>query len=370
MVTSVYHLKLNYDGSQHMGHPEGNLPDSPNVPPPAVQGLSAAATGPYNIALDWTPVAGATYYNVQRAPDNVFWSDIGGVAAPPYDSGGLNADTEYYYRIFSSNSYGWSALPSNTAFETTEAVVPVDGFIFGDDFEGQPLGVAAGSGLNPPAGDPNARWSGTSASGGSTCTVENGPSSKALHCVFKSSTSYAWCEPNITLGSVYHNFTLEFDLYIPDGTESYGGVAYKHRPEASGGAATNRKFFRLYNDYYNNNPHKIGASLWRVDDDTSQLALDIAYPSGSIGPKGGYATVISASDRGSWINFRFEITACTATNPTTIKVFRNNVEILDVTDDQYSGAATGYTRGYLMGWFNSGFDADTTLVLDNFGITA
>lgn len=80
---------------------------TPVGPPPAPQGLTASAAN-RAVALSWSPVAGASHYNVKRAtsPAGPFAAVAAGLAGPSYRDAGLANGTKYFYVVSAVNEGG------------------------------------------------------------------------------------------------------------------------------------------------------------------------------------------------------------------------------------------------------------------------
>jgi fibronectin type 3 domain-containing protein len=97
------------------------------IPPPAPTGL-AATPGNYQVALSWSPSAGATSYNVYRSTTSggpyTLIEGIGGTAYT--DGNGLLDGTTYYYVVTATNRNGESADSSQvgTMLSPTSLVFP------------------------------------------------------------------------------------------------------------------------------------------------------------------------------------------------------------------------------------------------------
>jgi hypothetical protein len=85
----------------------------PNCAPAPTQ-ATAAALSPTQVLVNWTPVAGATSYSIERSLDGLTgWSQAGTSAANGFAQTGLQPAT-YYYRVRSISGNSTSA-PSNVA---------------------------------------------------------------------------------------------------------------------------------------------------------------------------------------------------------------------------------------------------------------
>lgn len=211
----------------------------------------------------------------------------------------------------------------------------------------------------------------------------------AMLCEFTGSANLsidAGAGTNFNLGALYTKLFIEFDMYIPNGTEPWGGAAYKHRDglDADGTSGSdNNKFFRIWqrsrsdpspppgtsSDGYNSG-EKVGASLWRDSANNSEIRADWSSPGGAIGPKGApYTRYIDLStDLGKWMRVKIFVASATATANGTIKIWKNDTLLIDNTNlvQNYEGLEPrGYQYGYLLGYSNSGFDANTKILIDN-----
>ena len=101
----------NWDGTQWSLELDGATvtatytPLPPPAPPAAPTIANIAQT---TLRVDWTTVAGATSYTLQRATDSGFTANLFSVPNPanPYDDSSLTANTQYWYRIVATNSGG------------------------------------------------------------------------------------------------------------------------------------------------------------------------------------------------------------------------------------------------------------------------
>lgn len=417
MVDSIYYLKPNYDSSQDMAWPEGDKPDAPNLPPPAVQDLSAAETGPYNIELDWTTVAGATYYNVQRSPDNAIWSDIGGVAAPPYNSGSLTPNTKYYYRIFSENTYGWG-LVSNTAFATTDsAAAPGAGQIFYDDFNSYTVGDSVVNKI-PPIAAAGVKWNWNS---GSPVRVGTGgmDGGNCLDFNFKSADDqsdnsdlgHSYCEQQMRLcdgqATAHRELWLEFYLKTTNvaraGTSNDKFCAFHNVNYCDGGRAAYGRggmytstWYRSGNNYYPDiiltqykesgagydpwaHPYADGGvPPYGIRKATGEYDGPYSDPYGNFGHADRMYNenhrLITADQAGTWVRYRVNMRQPSLTQPDGHgKIWKDNVLMYDI-DQMWRDSDYSYHQFmdgiYLLGYFNNGFVTPTTWKMDKVSVWA
>ena len=97
----------------------------PPVTLPAPSGLTATASSPTAITLNWTDMSSETGYKVERSLDGVSFKQINSVAAntTSYANGKLTTGVKYYYRIRAFNNAGDGAYTS-TVNATTVAAPP------------------------------------------------------------------------------------------------------------------------------------------------------------------------------------------------------------------------------------------------------
>jgi PKD repeat protein len=99
--------------------------------PDEATGLGATAGSSSQVDLSWTDTSGnETGFRVERSANGSAWNpgDMVTVGAnqQSYSDIGLNAETEYFYRVFAFNSGGDADNPSNTAWDTTQAAPAID----------------------------------------------------------------------------------------------------------------------------------------------------------------------------------------------------------------------------------------------------
>lgn len=214
----------------------------------------------------------------------------------------------------------------------------------------------------------------------------NGGTHSAKFTMAAGSTSGA--ELRFDLGKTYTEWQCTFDLYIPNGAESYGGAAYTHGTSNP----ANNKFFRLWrgdksdgNDGYSSVYWRIGASTERgsTSGGMSQSDLQAEYgQNGSVGPNGSNGTgpdagssanFIALADRGTWMSIDIYCKCATvANNNGVIRIKKNGATLINSTNLQFypDSGNNGADFGYLLGFANSGFAADTFLFVDNVNMYA
>lgn len=184
-------------------------------------------------------------------------------------------------------------------------------------------------------------------------------------------------EQRFDLGRSYTSLTIKFDMYIPDGNESYGGLTYDRYN--TDGSSSNNKFLRIWDSNpYSGNPEKIGASTspsaangiaqhyteWNSGDGMNWQGQDTA--------KQG---VITVQDKGQWVNFEAYYKHATASNDDGVVKFYKNGELLyerNTVNNYHAGGDHAWSQGYLLGARNGATPEGYSLYLliDNVEIWA
>jgi hypothetical protein len=222
------------------------------------------------------------------------------------------------------------------------------------------------------------------ASSGSTVVsnLNSNGGTRSLKYTFASGAT-STAEQRFDLGQPYVELVLMFDLYYPDGTESYGGAAFAEGPSNP----NNNKFFRLWrgtqsdgNNGYDTFDTKTGASTLRNNTGNNRATLIQEYGknlggvgefgSGSQADAGSFSSFVTLTDLGHWMNVQIHVQAATsAGNNGIIETWKNGTKIMSANNlDIYpSGgdAKNGFDFGYLLGFADSGFVSTTILFIDN-----
>ena len=163
-------------------------------------------------------------------------------------------------------------------------------------------------------------------------------------------------EQRFDMGSLYNELTFEYEIYIPDGTESWGGLIYDHY-NSEGGASDNNKWHRLWDtNTESGNDEKVGAST-RASDTTGLSKLSAEWDDDTTGvtgqtPPSAYQDFITAADRGTWIKLKFYYKSATvANNDGVLKFYKDDVLIMSKTDvnNYHAGYDHAWQYGYLLG---------------------
>jgi len=187
---------------------------------------------------------------------------------------------------------------------------------------------------------------------------------------------------NFDLGALYDNLFVEFDLYIPNGTEPWGGATYKHR-NGTISASDNNKFIRLWQrsrsdpngDGYNSD-EKYGASTVlasSANTSNSDIITEcVNAGDAAVGPsayQGRAYNFINASDYGKWMRVKMFFKTRTTTSNGSMMLWKNDTLLIDqrnLIDSVYDPTEPrGFRYGYLLGYANSGFDETTKMLIDN-----
>jgi hypothetical protein len=299
---------------------------------------------------------------------------ISGAAASTYDLVEDDGFAEISCEVTATNEIGSTAAESNAVGPVEpagEATIPYDlPLLFSDDFETGNLNHT----------ENGIAWEGGAFTSVSTQNANGGTRSLRFAFSGTGAGGEATSEQRFSIETPLLEMLVEFDLYYPDGSESYGGAAYTIR-ESSG---NNNKFIRLWrgdktdgNDGYSDHYFKTGAENRPGSGGIANIYPSYGVDGGGIGPSGSTGTgptfttngFVTADMLGSWHKIWFYSKCATALEGGIIRVYKNEVLIGEVEDiDIYpSGGASqnGVDFGYLLGYANSGFSAQTLLFIDN-----
>lgn len=232
--------------------------------------------------------------------------------------------------------------------------------IFFDDFESGDLSHT----------DNNFTWSNPTKTSVTTSNSKNGSHALLFDFGYKETA-----EQRFVLGKSYKSISIEYDLYIPDGKEPYGGIIYDQY-NADGGP-TNDKFLRLWdkNDY-SGNPEKIGSST-SGDTNTGLANHYTEWNSGDGMNWQGHDTqktgFITTADRGQWIHIKSYFKHATENNNDgVVKMYKNGELIYQrsTVNNYHPSGDHAWFQGYLLGSRSGTSPAGKRLYLliDNFEI--
>lgn len=214
----------------------------------------------------------------------------------------------------------------------------------------------------------------------------------SLECVYQgddnpnnTNGTDSYLERSFNLGALYKEVVMEFDFYIPDGTEPWGGAAYDHRGTYGQG---NNKFFRLWgseskdgaigiNDY--GSIEKIGAETRSMGDGGSYFYFLASTQTNTVAPKyPGGQNFITAVDLGNWmhvkIHMRFPTQKFSVNEDSDgfLHLYKDGVLFESIPLNNYHDNLAfdhAWQQGYILGWANSGMATDTFLFIDNFKVS-
>jgi len=170
-------------------------------------------------------------------------------------------------------------------------------------------------------------------------------------------TEDGWAEARFDLGGYYEQLSIRFDLYVP--------LNYEHRDSGSG---NNNKFFRLWNETYND-LEKIGATTYNESTSgESGIGSDYRLASswGMSSSVKKASDFITTADKGNWVSIVIYIKAATDSKPAELRIYKNGrLHLEDKLNINYVPGTQGYRHGYLLGWSNSGFTQETIFYIDN-----
>jgi hypothetical protein len=237
--------------------------------------------------------------------------------------------------------------------------------------------VIAGGTIDPPApGDPffeddfvgtvrndsgGFTWSSTS----SRTTVQSFDGHNALRFRFGPDADLgdSQAQQGFNMGRNLTELWIQYYLWVPSN--------YVHRAQSSGGV--NNKFLRLWGDDYNAT-NKVGASLFRESPSYLRYeATNNAWGAG-VGEVVGSgspnkATFGAAPMLGVWtkVQLRYKIVSALDADDAEFDVWFDDVKVIEQTaiPQQYTTGQNYWNNGYLMGWANSGYLAETDFYIRN-----
>jgi hypothetical protein len=176
----------------------------------------------------------------------------------------------------------------------------------------------------------------------------------------------SWVEQPFAFPQINRAAWVEFFLRIPSN--------YKHRTQAGlSDPTSHHKVYSLWGVGYGGSGRpKVVLEWWRVDDNTSQFRFvqNLAGQPGSF-QHGNLVTGISPSGplrAGQWHRIRiYQDTGTQGNNNAAFKLWVDNTVVFDFTGISNQGNNAFYwDGGYLLGWTNGGYDAQTDFFIDDF----
>ena len=180
-----------------------------------------------------------------------------------------------------------------------------------------------------------------------------------------------WIQQNFDLGAAYRNIWFRYWVRVP--------VNFNHGKSSP----NNYKFFALWMDKYSGKGE--GASVfwnfWRDSDGGSSITVSSNKGNHSIsGSQIQRVKFIRVpEDRGRWMQVVFNVVASSSIGSSDgyISFWRRwegeqeFTQIHEVSNAKLpipSGGPEGWNKGYLMGWANGGYFADTEWLIDDFEV--
>ena len=298
-------------------------------------------------------VASASRQDSTTLVPDVVWSATGGsITSNGLYTAGNTAGT---FRVIATQQGG--SLADTATISIVAAPPPSAQIYFEDGFESGGLGGTGQAGW---------RWGQVNGDAGFAPLVSSQQSktgARSLQFAFKGGPYPAdsWSEQRFVMGGGLTEVYVRFWLYVPSN--------YAHRNTPS---SDNNKFFRVWATDYAG--VKLGSSLFPASSSNpaagSDLGLEQAFNGGSMGQYNlpvarGF---IGPADYGKWMRVQLYFKLDTGGGNARMRVWKNNVLVLDSGNftNPAGSLANVFTDGYILGWSNSGFDALTTLYVDDF----
>jgi len=185
----------------------------------------------------------------------------------------------------------------------------------------------------------------------------------------------SWSEQRFDLGGDYPQIYIRYWLYIPDGTEPWGGAAYVHR----GDIVNNNKFLRIWDKNIGgggtpgyDNGEKMGCSF-RAGEGHANSGISWMLGEYDINDNQQTGTLgqdaIVAADLGTWVEFKTftKIETSAGAGDGELRLWKNGVQIGSMTglNNFHPASAQIMNNGYILGWANSGFVNATNIFIDD-----
>jgi len=383
MTLSAFEQTITANGSNDLNSSDPTGAGGAGGAPLAPSGFTATYLSDTSLSLAWTDNSSTELnFEIDRRPNGTDpWTPLADPAANATSATntGLTVDTTYYYRLRAVNAAGNSAYV--TASGVTTAGVTSTPNLLSEGFE---------------SGDLTA----------STASINT--------------VNFAWTDANRTSilrqvgSSAFRDFPVDFaqeyvdgrDVTAKTGTRSLGieyaaGVemaeqrfSYNAQPElwlrywirvpenyshGTGGGDDTSKFLSLWNTTYQAGVGG-GATVWlsMFGDGSSGSTLGFTHMDGDTGNDIAYAGVTQfitvPADRGRWMQMVFRVKTETSLGAADgiIQTYRrwdgeaNFTQLHSKTNATLNEQTGGFQAGYLMGWANSPYQADTWFLIDDF----
>lgn len=205
------------------------------------------------------------------------------------------------------------------------------------------------------------RWGDSTAATVSAERAKSGGRSLKLNFAAVPRGEDSFAEQRFELGRNYPDLWVRYDLYVPSN--------YTHRSDPP--SSNNKGFLYVWSgDYGRPDGPGMGPNLWPNSDGTSNASHYVWGP----GLDRHYYEMpkaIEAADRGKWVRIVVHYKYASPTNNDGIAEIwktRDGVteKILNIRNGAwYVPGQSGFNRGYLLGWANSGFTEQTVFYIDN-----
>lgn len=204
-----------------------------------------------------------------------------------------------------------------------------------------------------------------------------GTGANSMRLLYEGGTGDKTSEQRFDFGAYYPELYFRWWLKVPD------NFIHQQQPLASG---DNNKLMFLWMDGYSGagTGASVGWEYWSDGANGSLLAVHHTVGNGSgAGPHLGYTPWISVpADRGRWMKMIMHVrmSSTRTTSDGLIRMWRqwsgdptptlmhNETNVL--LPSPVGGATeTSFAHGYLMGWANTGFAADTNFLIDDVSVS-
>lgn len=285
----------------------------------------------------------------------------------PFPEGGPNGWAGGYFMGWANDGYAAETnwLMDNLVLSTESLLVTP---IFTDDFATGDLSKT----------ENGFQWLESVSCAVTTNNPKNGTHSLEFTFIKKVSEDEAWSEQNFDLGATYKELVIEYDLYVPDGTEGLGTIAYTH-------GDLNNKFLAMWGsnpshdagqNSYADSPYRTGYELYARTGGGARLVSKWIASGGSWteNPPGHVHTdFITPADLGTWVHMKIHMRfpSAVGANDGFNRAYKNDVLVVDNALDNYpqgAGYDKGWQQGYLLGYRNSMTASDQKMWIDNLDV--
>ena len=345
-----------------------NNPQTPQTPPVVVPASIVINAPTANLQVGATTQLSATVLDNTGAVmtgQTITWSTSNAGVAAVSNAGLVTALTAGAAQIGAAVGTVNALIDLNV----TARVVVTGALVFQDDFD---LGKYI-------TGQSGGWWM-----GGNSGNVHVGPGGEggslfALSMTHrgKAANLMSSAEQRFRLGQGAPEIWLEYDFMVP--------VNFFHRMSTS----TNNKFLALWEENYTGvaadgvTPTPLLAFEFRPMNDSPTRAGEVGSSylylhgedrtgkmHGGLGNK--WLSAFGSWNRGKWIQIRVHVKLATddSTNDGLVELFADGNLVISAPNLPFHSTASGhyFRNGYLLGWSNSGYDADTEFKIDDFKV--